>query len=154
MDTNSEKLKSYLSEKNIPHEIQEFQMSVHTVEMAAGAVGVSLDQMIKTVVMIDSKNDTVVTIIRGDDRMSISRVGFQMKLDGLRMASADEVLQRTGYPIGGVPPLGFSAKFAIDVKVKDMMHCWAGGGSDRALMKLNPADIIKDTNAFVGKITV
>ena len=154
MDPNVAKLGKYLDEKNISHEIKEFPMSVHTVEMAAGAVGAKLDQMIKTVVMIDSKNDLIATIIRGDDRMSISRVGFQLKLDGLRKATEAEVLERTGYPIGGIPPLGFAAKYAVDIKVKDMEFCWAGGGSDKALVKLNPADIIKDTGAFVGKITV
>lgn len=154
MDANTQKLDSYLKENNISYELKEFPMSVHTVEMAADAVHARLEEMIKTVVMIDKNNDVIATIVRGDDRMSISRVGFQLKLDGLRMAKADEVLQKTGYSIGGVPPLGFEARFAVDIKVQEMPFCWAGGGSDKSLVKLNPADIIKATNAFVGKITV
>ena len=148
------KIESFLNENHISHELKQFVMSVATVEMAAGAVGASLDKMIKTVVMIDKKNDVYVAITRGDDRVSISRYGLHMKLDGLRMAKQDEVLARTGFPAGGVPPLGFIAKFVVDVKVKDMPFCWSGGGSDKALLKLNPADIIRATNAMVVKITV
>ena len=148
------KLEAFLNEHKISHEMKQFVMSVATVEMAAGAVHVSVDKMIKTVVLIDKKNELYVAITRGDDRVSLSRYGLHMKIDGTRMAKQDEVLQRTGFPVGGVPPLGFPAKFVVDVKVQEMPFCWAGGGSDKALVKLNPSDIIKATNAMVVKITV
>lgn len=148
------KLEAVLNEHKISHELKQFAMSVATVEMAAGAVHAKLDQMVKTVVLIDKKNDTWVSIVRGDDRVSLSRFGLQMKLDGLHMAKQDEVLARTGFPVGGVPPLGFNAHWVMDVKVKEMPFCWAGGGSDKALLKVTPADILKVTNATVARITV
>lgn len=148
------KLELFLNEHKISHEMKQFVMSVATVEMAADAVRAKLDQMIKTVVLIDKKNELYVAITRGDDRVSLSRYGLHMKIDGTRMAKQDEVLARTGFPVGGVPPFGFAAKFVVDVKVKDMPFCWAGGGSDKALLKVSPADIIKATNATVVKITV
>jgi prolyl-tRNA editing enzyme YbaK/EbsC (Cys-tRNA(Pro) deacylase) len=148
------KLKEFLATHAIPHELKEFPMSVHTVEMAAGAVHVALDRMVKTLILIDKKDDLYSVLVRGDDRVSIIRVGFNLKLDNLRLAKADEVFARTGYSIGGVPPLGFPAKFVMDMKVKEMPFFWAGGGSDKALVKLIPADVIKATNAAVTRVTV
>jgi prolyl-tRNA editing enzyme YbaK/EbsC (Cys-tRNA(Pro) deacylase) len=148
------KLEAFLNQHAISHELKQFPMSVATVEMAAGAVHAKLDQMVKTVVMIDKKNDLWVAIIRGDDRVSLSRFGFELKLDGLRMAKQDEVLARTGFAVGGVPPLGFDARWVMDVKVKEMPHCWGGGGSDKALLKVTPTDILKATNATVARVTV
>lgn len=154
MDPHVAKLEAFLQENGIDHEIKEFPMSVHTVEAAAGAVHAKLDQMIKTVILIDKNNTLFAAIVRGDDRVSLSRLGFNLKLDGLRMAKADEVLARTGYPVGGVPPLGFAARFVVDVKVKEMPFCWSGGGNDKALLKTAPTDIIKTTDATVVRITV
>ncbi|MBI4144719.1 hypothetical protein HY493_00740 [Candidatus Woesearchaeota archaeon] len=154
MDSYVAKLETFLRQHGIDHELKEFPMSVHTVEMAADAAHARIDQFIKTVILID-KNDTLfASIVRGDDRVSLSRSGFNLKLDGLRMAKPDEVLARTGYPIGGVPPLGFEARFVVDVKVKEMPFCWAGGGNDKALVKISPADIIRTTAATVVRITV
>ena len=129
-------------------------MAVATVEQAAGAVHCSLDKMIKTVIFIDAKNETYAAIVRGDDRVSMSRMSFGVKLDGLRMAKSEEVLARTGFSIGAVPPLGFSAHFILDEKIPDMQFCWGGGGSDKALVKLTPKDIIEHTKAQVVRITV
>ena len=144
-----QKFKDYLTQHNITHELKEFPMNVSSALSGPHPA----DQVVKTIVLIDSKNDTYAVLVRGDDRVSFARVGLNLKLDGLRMAKPEEVLARTGYPVGGVPPLGFEAKFVMDEKVKAMPHCYAGGGSDKALVKLNPADILKHTKAVVVRVT-
>ncbi len=143
------KLKAYLEEHKIAYEIKEYPMVVASVESGPHPA----DQVVKTIILIDSKNDTYAAFVRGDDRISMLRMGFGLKLDGLRLAKPDEVLARTGYAVGGVPPLGFQAKFIADVKIPEMPVCYAGGGSDRAILKINPKDIIKHTKAQIVRMT-
>ncbi len=111
------------------------------------------NEVVKTIIFIDSKNDLYAVLVRGDDRISMARFGLNLKIDGVRMAKLEEVVARTGYPVGGVPPTGFAAKFVADIKLKDMPFCWAGGGSDKALIKVNPADLIKHNKAVVVRVT-
>ena len=149
MDANVAKFDAYLKEHGISHEMKEFSMNVGS----AMSGPYPADQTVKTIILIDKKNDTYAALLRGDDRISMSRMGFNLKLDGLRLAKQQEVLERTGFPVGGVPPLGFKAHFIIDVKVEEMPFCWAGGGSDKTLIKLNPKDIITHTGGKVVRIT-
>lgn len=144
-----QKLKDYLTQHKIAFELKEYPMSVATASSGPHP----LTEIVKTVIFIDGKNDLYAVMVRGDDRVSMTRMGFNLKLDGLRLAKPDEVLAKTGYPVGGVPPCGFEAKFVADEKVKAMPFCWAGGGSDKALLKVNPADIIKHTKAVVVRVT-
>ena len=153
MDATTAKFEVYLKQHSINHTLKEYPMSVHTVEMAAGAVHGRVEDFIKTIILIDAKNETYAAILRGDDRISMSRMAFNAKLDGLRLAKQDEVITRTGYAPGGIPPFGFPARFIIDVKVPEMRFCWGGGGSDKSLVKLDPKDIIAHTNGTVVRIT-
>jgi prolyl-tRNA editing enzyme YbaK/EbsC (Cys-tRNA(Pro) deacylase) len=63
----------------------------------------------------------------------------------VELADADTVLEVTGYPVGGVPPIAHSQTIAafIDPGVLKYDEVYAGGGGRKALVRLNPKDILK-----------
>src|SRR3989344_5980279 len=67
-------------------------------------------------------------------------------------ASPDEVLNYTKYKAGGVPPISTGVKTIIDENVLKLRECYAGGGTDTHLIKMNPQDIKKYSNGIIGEI--
>ena len=63
--------------------------------------------------------------------------------------------EKTGFVIGGVPPVGHSQPVTtfIDEDLRQYAEIWAAAGTPRAVFQLTPADLEKMTGAQVIKIT-
>jgi len=62
------------------------------------------------------------------------------------------MLEKTGYPAGGTPPFGFDATFLMDERVFEKAIVFGGGGSDRALIRIAPAEMQRVNGAKVAAI--
>jgi len=148
----SQKMKQYIDSNSINAEHLEFEQSCHTVEDAANAVNGSVDEIIKNICMIDQNDQLIVAIVKGEDRVSTSRVGKALNMERPRMANADEILNKTGYPAGGVPSFGFDATFLIDPKVTEQEYIYTGGGTPNSLVKISVEELIKVNKGTVVRI--
>lgn len=127
-----------------------------TVPLAARAMGCAESQIIKSVVFLIKEDATLrptVVITNGtapiDYRKLAALLGVGRKR--LRLASADEVLAITGYPAGGVPPFGFSEPLEtlVDAGVMDQPVVYGGGGDERTLLRIAPAELLRVTGGRV-----
>ena len=155
METNAdyeEGLKAFMKEVGIEGEHLTFSSSCHSVAEAAAAAAVTPRDFVKSICMLDETGSLVVGIVKGEDRASTSRVAKALKVSTVRVATPDEVFERTGYPCGGTPSFGFSARFLIDPKVMEMEFVYMGGGSETSLVKIKPSEIIKGNGGEVLRI--
>ena len=78
-----------------------------TVQTAAEAVGVTPDQIIKSLLFL-AKEDPVLVIANGTARVEWKQLAVYLGIARrkVNMADPETVLALTGYPVGGVPPLG------------------------------------------------
>jgi Cys-tRNA(Pro)/Cys-tRNA(Cys) deacylase len=155
METNAyyeEKLKRYMRENNILAEHFVFTESCHSVAEAAQAAGVTAEDFVKNVCMIDPGGSLVVAIVKGEDRASTSRVAGLLGVKMMRVASPGEVFEKTSYPCGGTPSFGYTACFLVDERVlqKDMVY--TGGGSEYSLVKIRTSDLLKASGGQVVRI--
>jgi len=69
-------------------------------------------------------------------------------------ADADFVRQRTGFVIGGVPPVGHADALStfIDQDLLQYGEVWAAAGTPHAVFKLTPAELVRMTNGQVAAI--
>ena len=152
MKQYEEKLQKHIEDNNIPCEYLQFEQSCHSVLEAANAAGVEPDDCVKNICLIDSEDNLIVAIVKGDDRVSTSRVGNALDISRPRIANPEEILQKTGYPCGGTPSFGFQALFLIDPVVMERDVVLSGGGSEYSLVKIVPAEMQKANNGKVVKI--
>ncbi|SIO26671.1 aminoacyl-tRNA deacylase [Halodesulfovibrio marinisediminis] len=152
MKTYEDKLSAYLTGQIPSAEHLVFEQSCHSVAEAAEAADASPDELVKNVCMVDSDNNLIVAIVRGADRVSTSRVGKALGVERPRMATFDEVLEKTTYPCGGVPSFGYSAVFLVDTRVTELESVLSGGGSERALVRVNTKDLLQANNAQVVRV--
>lgn len=156
MNEYEEKLKKFMQEKGIQGEHLAFEQSCHSVEEAAKAAGADPEEFIKSICMIGPDGSLIVAIVNGEDRASTKRVAKALGIDDPkqrpRIASPQEILEKTGYPCGGTPPFGYEARFFIDPKVMKKQSVYSGGGSEKSLVRIPPKEIHKANNGTVVRV--
>lgn len=152
MNSYEEKLKTYLRENDIEAEHLTFTESCHSVEDAAKAVKASADDFVKNICMICSDGSLITAIVKGEDRVSISLVEKALKLNSLRMAKPEEILEKTAYICGGTPSFGYKAIFLIDDRVMEKEFVFTGGGSENSLLRISTKALQKANEAAVLRI--
>ena len=107
---------------------------VRTVRQAAKAVGVDEDRIIKTLV-VNCGGEYRAYVLRGVKKLDLERVGC-------RMATPEEVLNVTGYAVGGVPPV-LPIPVYIDRELLREEYVYGGGGDDHSLLKFRPLTLVE-----------
>ncbi|MDX2494805.1 MAG: YbaK/EbsC family protein [Desulfuromusa sp.] len=146
------KLKHYLEQTTNDAEHISFDQSCHSVTEAAEAVGGNPDDLVKNICMIDSNQNMIVAIVKGDHRASTSRVAKALEIDRPRTATPEEILEYTGFPCGGTPSFGFSARFLVDPKVLDKKVVYTGGGSETSLVRISSENLLELNQGEVVRV--
>jgi prolyl-tRNA editing enzyme YbaK/EbsC (Cys-tRNA(Pro) deacylase) len=143
-----ERLKNYIGEKGIDAKIIEVKKA-STVNEAAEELGCSKREIIKSVVLT-AEDEAVIAIVDGTSSVDLKRVE---KLIGkkVRIARREEVLHLTGFPAGGVPPVGHDCRAFIDERVIKNERVYGGGGDEKHLLLLSPTEIVNN-GAIVARI--
>ncbi|MEY9974657.1 Cys-tRNA(Pro)/Cys-tRNA(Cys) deacylase [Lysinibacillus sp. RC46] len=153
MNSYENKVKVFLDSNNVKAEHFVFNQSCHSVKEAAEAVNGSEDDFVKNICMIDSNNELIVAIVKGNNRASTTRVAKSLNIEKPRLANGNEIIEHTGFPPGGVPSFGFQAKFLVDPKVTSMDYIYTGGGSENSLVKINVQDLLRINQGTIIKVS-
>lgn len=145
-------LQIFMNQNDIPGEIVFLDTPTPTVETAAQAVGTDPKHIVKSV-LFSFDDEHVLAIASGlgliDRRAIASHYGIGRKR--VKLSTSEVVLEVTGYPIGTVPPFGHKkpVKVLLDQRILEMTQVYAGGGDHNALVRLNPEDILRITQADI-----
>ena len=148
------KLIAYLSAQGIDAELVAPGVPMPTVPLAAAAIGVAEDQILKSLLFRDQAGKLVLAIACGPGRVNRDRLAAVAQLDRPRLADAATVMAATGYPAGGVPPVGHLTPIPVvlDRRVAKLEVAYGGAGAEDVLLRLRPADIVQLTGATVADI--
>jgi Cys-tRNA(Pro)/Cys-tRNA(Cys) deacylase len=152
MNAYDRKLSQYMQEHHIDGELLVFSQSCHSVAEAAAAAGVLPSDLVKNICMLDAQGSAIIAIVKGEDRVSASRVAKALQIERPRTAEAAEILEKTGYPCGGTPSFGYEARFLIDPKVMEKDFVYTGGGSEYALVRVSPQELMRANQGHVVRI--
>ncbi|MEK6858196.1 MAG: YbaK/EbsC family protein, partial [Nanoarchaeota archaeon] len=83
---------------------------------------------------------------------STTKVGVVLNVPRPRLATPEEILEKTGYPCGGTPSFGYSAIFLIDSKVIEKEIVYSGGGSENSLVKISTKELQRVNDGRVVNI--
>ena len=147
-----EKLKRIIEERGIDAEHLSFDKYCRTVAEAARTVGAEPEDFVKSICMVDGDGGVIVAIVKGEDRASTSRVAKALGTERPRVASPDEILGLTGFPVGGTPGFGFDARFLVDPRVLDKDRVYLGGGSERSLVRMSTRELVRANGGRVARV--
>ena len=82
--------------------------------------------------------------------MNEKQISSQLN-DKLGKADADFVRERTGFVIGGVPPLGHieTIETIVDEDLFQFKTIWAAAGHPKAVFELTPDELVEMTHGKV-----
>ncbi len=145
-------LKAFMRRHAVPGEILVLAVPTPTVEAAAAAVDAQVENIVKSVLFtIDGRQ--VLAITCGTEpierRAIAARYGVGRKR--VKLAPPEIVLATTGYPVGTVPPFGHPVQLEtlIYPRVLAQTQVYAGGGGHNALVRLDPAEILRISGGLV-----
>ncbi|MEX8520154.1 MAG: YbaK/EbsC family protein [Leptothrix sp. (in: b-proteobacteria)] len=135
-----------LREAAHPHRPVLLQTAARTAQEAADALGVTLGQIAKSVILRRRADEVAVLVVTsGDRRVDERKVAAQVGPVG--RADAAFVKARTGFSIGGVSPLGHATPpvVLIDRELFRFDIIWAAAGHPNGVFQLAPADLSRLT---------
>ncbi len=151
------------SARRVQDALKDYGLSCQVVEMlettrsaldAAQAIGCEVGQIVKSLVFKGKQTQKPVLVVAsGANRVNVKKIG-KLVSESIKMADPDFVREKTGFAIGGVPPLGHPLPLEtfIDADLFNHDEIWAAAGNPNAMFKLTPDDLKKITGGQVVSV--
>jgi Cys-tRNA(Pro) deacylase len=148
-------LTAFLVSHKVYFEFLKKQATRHATE-ASRVSGLALDEIVKTIVFVDQGTRPLIAIVSGDRNVSRHKLERCSYSKSVRLASDAEAEAATGYPPGGIPPVGHKKRLPVflDDGLVHQPYLWCGGGARSKLVRLKTADVIKLSRATVCDIAI
>jgi prolyl-tRNA editing enzyme YbaK/EbsC (Cys-tRNA(Pro) deacylase) len=126
-----------LRQRGLEIEVTTLSNSARTAPLAAAALEVELGQIVKSLVFLRD-GGPVLVLCAGDRRVDARRLG-------LASAPAEVVREVTGFPVGGVPPLGHDVELetTIDESLRRFSVVWAAAGTPHDVFAVRTEALIE-----------
>ena len=131
--------------------VREMDASTRTAEEAAAACGVTVGQIVKSLVFLGATSGKpYLFLVSGDNRVNEKGVAAHLG-EKLKRPDADAVRALTGFAIGGIPPFAHDTPLATYLD-RDLLRydvIWAAAGTPKAVFRTEPGKLRDATNAIV-----
>jgi prolyl-tRNA editing enzyme YbaK/EbsC (Cys-tRNA(Pro) deacylase) len=151
LSPSARRVQEALAAKGLACSVVELPASTRSAREAAQAIGCRAEQIVKSLVFRGQRTGRPVLVLAsGTNRVDEARLS-DLVSEPVEKASPDYVRERTGFAIGGVPPLGHLELLQtfIDRDLLQYAEIWAAAGTPNAVFKLAPADLEKMTGGRV-----
>lgn len=147
-----------LDKSRIPYFLMEYAVDESDLSAVTVAqkVGLSIEQVYKTIVARGDKTGVIVACIQGDHELSLKGLATLSGNKKVEVVSLKEVQPLTGYIRGGVSPIGLKKNYPvfIDSAVTKLEKVAVSAGLRGLQLFLSPNDLISVTKAQLGMISV
>jgi len=155
LTASAHKVQAALDAYGLTLQVVELAQTTRSAKDAADAVGCQLGQIVKSLVFrTKTTQQPILVAASGPNRVNEAAVERHLP-ESIAMADADFVRTKTGFAIGGVPPVGHIQKLTIfiDEDLLQFSEIWAAAGNPRAVFKLTPQDLLRITEGKAICIT-
>ena len=140
-----------------PDLIRELPADTSTAETAAQAVGAPLGSIVKSLIFL-LDGVPLLVLVAGDQRADVKQLRAALGLSKrrLRIAQPAEVVEHTGFEVGGVPPLGHTPplRTLIDRTLGRFTTVWAAAGNAHAVFPVAYGQLVTITRGEIMDLVV
>jgi prolyl-tRNA editing enzyme YbaK/EbsC (Cys-tRNA(Pro) deacylase) len=148
---SARKVQSALEAAGVPTTVKEMPASTRTAKEAAATIGCQVAQIAKSLLFRASRSDRAILVIAsGINRVSETLLA-ELVGEPIERATPEFVRDRTGFVIGGVPPIGHPSILPtwMDRDLLQYEKVWAAAGTPFAVFEITPTDLQRVTGASV-----
>jgi prolyl-tRNA editing enzyme YbaK/EbsC (Cys-tRNA(Pro) deacylase) len=135
--------------------VREMPGSTRTAEEAAAACGVTVGQIVKSLVFVGADTGApYLLLVSGSNRVNEKGVAAALG-EKLKRPDAEKVREVTGFAIGGIPPLGHATALVtyMDTDLLQYEVVWAAAGTPRAVFPVEPSRLRDAAGAKMIAVT-
>ncbi|MCU1483895.1 MAG: hypothetical protein JWN67_641 [Actinomycetia bacterium] len=132
-------------------EPRSFPEGTKTAADAAAAIGVEVGQIVKSLVFLVDGVPTMA-LVAGDNRLDEAKLAAAAGGTEVVRPDGDAVRAATGFPIGGVPPLGHDLPIHVDRDLLRFDVVWAAAGTWTDVFAITPDDLVRVTGGTVVEL--
>lgn len=147
-----------LDEMGIPYRFFVHPGSVQSLEQAARERGQRPEQIVRSILFRLAGGDYVMVLVAGPQQIAWPTIREYLGVSRMSMASEEEVLEQTGYPLGAVSPFGLPVpmRVLVDDSVFEEEEISIGSGVRYSTVIMKSVDLRKalgqvETGCFVCK---
>ena len=150
-----ERVAAFLRDTGAEARLEELPAGTPTAAAAADAIGCTLGQIVKSLVLV-CDGTPVVVLVPGDRKADTGKVARLVEARRVTVARAHEVVEATGFEPGGVAPFPLERVAVVLVERTLLRHrtVWAGAGSDRHIVAVAPSELVRLTRGRVEDVVL
>ena len=127
--------------------------STATSELAAGALGVAVGQIAKSLLFLGKDGRFTMLLCPGDHKVSSAKLKAALGVK-TRMARPDETITATGFEPGGVCPFGVTGiRILIDEALSQYDTIFPAAGTSASGVPMTFAQLVDITQGEVGNFS-
>lgn len=152
---SARRVQAALEAGGVTTRVVELPASTRSAQEAAQAIGCAVGQIVKSLIFRGRHTGRALLVLAsGANRVNEARLG-ELSLEPVEKADAAFVRDRTGFAIGGVPPVGHARPIEtfVDEDLLQYEEIWAAAGTPHAVFRLTPADLVRLSGGRVAAIT-
>ena len=154
LSRSARRIQDVLSALGTGFEVVELPSTTRTAVEAATAIGCSVEQIAKSILFRTVRDKKPVMVIAsGVNRVNEAKVA-EFVGEPIEKADAAYVREKTGFVIGGVPPIGYAEPIytIIDEDLLKQGELWAAAGTPNSVFKLSSASLLEMTAGALKSI--
>jgi Uncharacterized conserved protein len=132
-----EKVKAFFAAQGRVEDVQEFEVSSATVELAAQALNTDGARIAKTLALYDVDGGVMLIVVAGDAKIDNRKFREQYGHKA-KFCSAEDTLSATGHAVGGVCPFALEQPLPVylDVSLRRFCTVFPACGSANSVIEL------------------
>ena len=155
LSASASRVAEELRRLGITGEVMEMPETTRSAADAAAALGCDIAQIVKSLVFRSiARDEPVLVLASGADRVDEARLAEMV--GPVEKATGKFVRDRTGFAIGGVPPVAHTERLEtyLDEHLLGHSVVWAAAGTPRAVFPVDPQELVRVTSAKVVAVAV
>ncbi len=143
---NTARVAAALQQAGAEGTVRELSDSARTAAEAATAVGVAVGAIVKSLVFA-ADGAPVLVLASGDHQVDTAKIAATLDAATVTRADVDLVRAATGFPIGGVAPVGHPAPLTtvVDRHLASYDVLWAAAGTPHSVFPTTYDELVRLT---------
>lgn len=153
MHPSNIRVQEALAAAGVEADVRRLPESTHTAAAAAAALGCEIGAIANSLVFM-ADDAPILVMASGAAKVDTDLLAGLIGADLVRRANADEVRAATGFPIGGVAPVGHPTALPtwIDVALEQYPEIWAAGGTPDSIVGLTYGALLVATGGTPTRV--
>jgi prolyl-tRNA editing enzyme YbaK/EbsC (Cys-tRNA(Pro) deacylase) len=150
---NVSRVRAAAAELGLDIEVRRFPEGTRTAQDAASAIGCEVGAIVKSLIFtVDG--EVVLALVSGANQLDEAKLAAAAGGSACGRANADQVRSATGFPIGGVPPLGLATPVRefLDEDLLGHEVVWAAAGTWHDVFPIVPQALAAASGGWVGDL--